>query len=221
MLETPSIRRYSSILVTPSREDDGMGSDNPSGAGNQQERPSFTGWLDRVPYDLGHYVAGFVDGEGSFNVPIRRERDRGLPWRVSLSFNVSQLGPEAPTLLQTVFGVGTVRGRGDGVFYFEVTRPVDLEERVFPFFERYRLRGKKAEDLAVFTVITRLVRQGRHLSPTGIEEILALRAPMNRGGKRRRSDSEIVAALRSWESSEAIRRAPLSKPGDEDMVHAL
>src|SRR5215813_3055476 len=119
MLETPSIRRYS-FSVTPSCESAMVSSENPTGADNQQERPSSSSWLDAIPPDLGHYVAGFVDGEGSFNVPIRRERDRGLPWRVSLSFNVSQLGPEAPTLLQTVFGVGTVRGRGDGVFYFEV-----------------------------------------------------------------------------------------------------
>src|SRR5947207_13700539 len=54
-----------------------MSSDNPSGADNQQERPSPSNWLDAIPPDLGHYVAGFVDGEGSFNVPIRRERDRG------------------------------------------------------------------------------------------------------------------------------------------------
>ncbi len=53
-----------------------MSSDNPSGADNQQERPSPSGWLDAIPPDLGHYVAGFVDGEGSFNVPIRRERDQ-------------------------------------------------------------------------------------------------------------------------------------------------
>jgi hypothetical protein len=99
-----------------------MSSDNPSGADNQQERPSSPAWLDAIPPDLGHYVAGFVDGEGSFNVPIRRERDRGLPFRVSLSFNVSQIGPEAPELLRSVFEVGTVRGRGDGVFYFEVTK---------------------------------------------------------------------------------------------------
>jgi hypothetical protein len=50
-----------------------VGSDNPSGADNQQERPSFSNWLDRVPSDLGNWVAGFVDGEGSFNVPIRRD----------------------------------------------------------------------------------------------------------------------------------------------------
>ena len=185
-----------------------MSSNNPSGADNQQERPRSPAWLDAIPLDLGHYIAGFVDGEGSFNVPIRRERDRGLPFRVSLSFNVSQIGPEAPELLQSVFGVGTVRGRGDGVFYFEVTKPTDLEARVFPFFDRFPIRGPKANDLTVFRQITELVRSGRHLTSHGIGEILALRGPMNRGGKRRRSDDEIIEALRIWESSEAIRRAP-------------
>jgi LAGLIDADG endonuclease len=197
-----------------------MSSDNPSGAGNQQERPSSPAWLDAIPPDLGHYVAGFVDGEGSFNVPIRRERDRGLPFRVSLSFNVSQIGPEAPELLRSIFGVGTVRGRGDGVFYFEVTKPMELEERVFTFFDRFPIRGPKAKDLAVFRQITELVQSGRHLSSCGIGEVLELRGPMNRGGKRRRTDDEIIEALRIWESSEAIRRAPSLKPRDEEMVHA-
>ena len=188
-----------------------MGSHNPSGADNQQERPGFATWLERIPSDLGNWVAGFVDGEGSFNVPIRRERDRGLPWRVGLSFNVSQVGPEAPELLRSVFGAGTVRGRGDGVYYFEVTRPDLLEVRVFPFFERYPLRSPKSRDLEIFRAITRLVQQGRHLSCQGIEDILILRGPMNRGGKRRRSDEELIAVLRRQESSEAIRRAPSLK----------
>jgi hypothetical protein len=196
-----------------------MKSENPSGADNQQERPSSSNWLDRIPYDLGNWVAGFVDGEGSFNVPIRQERDRGLPWRVSLSFNVSQIGEEAPKLLQTIFGVGTVRGRGDGVFYFEVTKPSDIEARVFPFFDQFQLRSPKRNALPIFRVITELVLSGRHLSVSGIEEALFLRGPMNRGGKRRRSDEEIIAALRSWESSEAICRAPSMKQRDEDMVH--
>jgi hypothetical protein len=198
-----------------------MGSDNPSGAVNQQERPSSLSWMDRIPHDLGHWVAGFVDGEGSFNIPIRGERDRGMPWRIGLSFNVSQIGEEAPQLLKSVFGVGTVRGRGDGVFYFEVTTPLALQERVFPFFDQFPLRGTKADDLAVFRLITELVRSGRHLSPRGFEEILRLRAPMNRGGKRRRSDEELLAAMKNWESSEAIRRAPSLKLADEDMVQPL
>jgi hypothetical protein len=190
-----------------------VSSDNPSSADNQQERPSSSSWLDQIPRDLGNWVAGFVDGEGSFNVPIRRERDRGLPWRVSLSFNVSQIGRELPELLRTVFGVGTVRDRGDGVHYFEVTRPRELFDRVFPFFEQFQLRSPKEGDLAIFREITELVLSGRHLSTEGIGDILILRSPMNRGGKRRYDENYILAVLRDWESSEAIRKAPSVKPG--------
>jgi LAGLIDADG endonuclease len=152
--------------------------------------------------------------------PFRRERDRGLPWRISLSFNVSQVGAALPELLLNTFGVGTVRDRGDGVVYFEVTRPQALEETVFPFFDRFPLRGSKVDDLRVFREITRLVRLGAHLSVSGVEAILQLRGPMNRGGKRRYSNEEIIADLRYWESSETIRRAPSLKQRDEDMVHA-
>jgi hypothetical protein len=197
-----------------------MSSENPSGADNQQERPSPSDWLDAIPFDVGHYIAGFVEGEGSFNVPIIREHDRCLPWRVTLSFNVSQRGSESPMFLKEMLSVGRVRGRGEGVFYFEVTRPDHLEEWIFPFFDRFRLRGPKAHDLEIFREITTLVQSGRHKSVEGIKEILILRSPMNRGGKRRRTDEEIIRVLSDWESSEAIRRAPQLKLEDEDMVHA-
>lgn len=190
-----------------------MGSENLSGAVNQQERPTLSSWLDGIPDDLGHYVAGFVDGEGSFNVPIRRERDRTMPLRVGLSFNVSQVGHDLPDLLRRVFDCGTVRARRDGVVYYEVTRPNDLHERVFPFFERFPLRGPKARDLAVFIAITALVQSGEHLSPAGLRRIVELRSPMNRGGKRRRTDEEIYELLEEWESSEAICKAPLEAKG--------
>ena len=186
-----------------------MSSENPSSADNQQERPSSATWLDALPADLGNWVAGFVDGEGSFNVPIRRLRGGALPFRISLSFNVSQLGSEEPSLLRSVFDVGTVRGRGDGVYYYEVTTVTGLVERVFPFFDRFVLRGVKRHDLVRFRRITTLIQSGRHLSPDGFEEILAVRAPMNRGGKRRRSDDELIAAVRSWNPQRPYARLPL------------
>jgi hypothetical protein len=190
-----------------------VGSDNLTGADNQQERPSSANCLDAIPVDLGHWVAGFVDGEGSFNVPIRRLQSGAMPFRISLSFNVSQMGRQEPELLKSVFGVGTVRGRGDGVFYFEVTTVRALVGRVFPFFERFPLRGAKRKDLEVFRTITVLIQSGRHLVPTGFEEILALRAPMNRGGKRRRSDDELMAAVRSWNPQRPYAGLPLEAEG--------
>ena len=196
-----------------------MGSENPIGAGNQQERPSQSDWIDEVPLDLGHWVAGFVDGEGSFNVPIRQEHDRKLPWRAGVSFNVSQVGRTLPEILRGVFGCGTVRERRDGVVYFEVTKTKDLKARVFPFFDRFPLRGAKARDLEVFRIVTELIDTGAHCDADGLRTIIRLRTPMNGGGKRRRSDAQLLSALEDWESSEAIRKAPSMKQRDEDMVH--
>ena len=190
-----------------------MSSENPSGADNQQERPSSSDWLDQIPVDVGHYIAGFVEGEGSFNVPIVRERDRGLPLRVTLSFNVSQVGAAMPLFLKEALGVGRTRGRKDGVFYFEVTKPTDLHGTVFPFFRRFPLRGPKAQDLAIFEEITKLVRLGRHKTCEGIEEILVLRSPMNRGGKRRRTDDEIVAMLRGGNPQRPYAELPSEAKG--------
>jgi hypothetical protein len=111
------------------------------------------------------------------------------------------------------FEVGRMRGRGDGVFYFEVTKPNHLEERVFPFFGRFRLRGPKAGDLEIFKQITQLVRADRHRYADGIEEILKLRAPMNRGGKRRRTDEEIIQLLRSRNPQRPYAELPFEAKG--------
>src|SRR5437867_11026969 len=63
--------------------------DNAMGADNQQERPSGRSWLTQIPADLGHYLAGFADGEGSFNISFRPRADYQLPWKISMSFNIS------------------------------------------------------------------------------------------------------------------------------------
>jgi len=84
----------------------------------------------------------------------------------------------------------------------------------------FRCADQRLTTFGFFREITRLVQSGAHLSASGIESILELRGPMNRGGNRRRSDDEIIAILRDWESSETIRRAPSMKQRDEDMVHA-
>ena len=40
-----------------------------------------------------------MEREASMFPSVGVERDRGFPFRVSLSFNISQVGPEAPELL--------------------------------------------------------------------------------------------------------------------------
>ncbi|MCA1616996.1 MAG: LAGLIDADG family homing endonuclease [Acidobacteria bacterium] len=160
-----------------------------------------------VPDAVGHYLAGFADGEGSFNVSFRPRGDYRQPWKISLCFNVSQRDRTVLDLFREQFGCGTMRQRSDGCWYFEVNTLRDIEASVVPFFERYRFISKKKQrDFAKFIEILGLIRSGKHLTVQGIRAILMIRSDMNDGGKRRHDDEAILG--RFGESSETVRRTP-------------
>lgn len=171
----------------------------------------------RVPLEIGYYLAGFADGEGSFNVSFRPRPDYQVPWKVSVSFNVSQKDRIILALFKRYLGCGTLRGRPDGVWYFEVTNLNAVTENVIPFFERFRfLSAKKKRDFAKFKQIVDLIQKGSHLTRDGIRQILIIRSDMNDGGKRRYTHEEILATL--IESSETTRQA--SQVSDDDIVRS-
>lgn len=150
-----------------------------------------------VSPEVGYYLAGFVDGEGSFNVSFKKASDRGWNWRVSACFNVSQRDPHVLYLLRETLGCGLIRDRGDGVYYFEVHKPDDLLGKVIPFFRQYELRSpEKRETLKVFAQICELMADKAHLTREGIEEIVRLRGLMNNEtSKRRYDDDDILSTL--------------------------
>ena len=163
--------------------------------------------IKKVPPKIGYYLAGFADGEGSFNVSFRPRKDYPIPWKISLSFNVSQKDRVILALYKRRLGCGTLRGRPDGVWYYEVTNFSAIRENVIPFFERFPfLSAKKKRDFGKFKQIVALVTEKAHLNREGIEKILEIREDMNDGGKRRHAHADILASLA--ESSETIRQAP-------------
>lgn len=162
--------------------------------------------IKKVPPKIGYYLAGFADGEGSFNVSFRPRKDYPIPWKISLSFNVSQKDRVILALYKRHLGCGTLRGRSDGVWYYEVTNFSAIRENVIPFFERFSfLSAKKKRDFGKFKQIVALVTEKAHLNRDGIQEILEIRKDMNDGGKRRHAHADILASLA--ESSETIRQA--------------
>ena len=173
--------------------------------------------IARVPAEVGYYLAGFTDGEGSFNISFRPRQDYPIPWRVSVSFNVSQKDRVILALFKRYLGCGTLRGRPDGVWYYEVTNLNAVVENVIPFFERFPfLSAKKKRDFAKFKQIVALMQQGAHLNKNGIEQILEIRKDMNDGGKRRHAHVDILASL--IESSETTCQA--SPASDDDIVRS-
>jgi len=188
-------------------------SDNASGADHQQERlqGGFQAMfkVEDVPPHIGWYLAGFADGEGSFNLSFRPRGDDRQPWKVSLCFNVSQKDKVILALWKRHLKCGTLRGRPDGVWYFEVNNLIAIREHVIPFFRKFRfLSAKKKRDFAKFMKLAQLLSEGQHLTREGIQEILNMRREMNDGGRRRYSDEEILAAYPFGESSETIRQTP-------------
>lgn len=86
----------------------------------------------------GYYIAGFVDGEGSFNVSLKKRADYENAWKVTASFNVSQKDRVILSFIKKVIGCGTLRERKDGVVYYEVTNISALHENVIPFLRGLR-----------------------------------------------------------------------------------
>lgn len=166
--------------------------------------------VDQVPQRIGHYLAGFTDGEGSFNVSFRKRGDYTMPWKISLCFNVSQRDKVILTLFKRHLKCGTLRSRDDGVWYYEVNNFTAIVENVIPFFDRFGfLSAKKKRDFLKFKEIARLIQAGRHLTKEGVDEILAIRRDMNDGGANRRkySDDSINEEFEARESSETARQA--------------
>jgi hypothetical protein len=114
-----------------------MGSDNPIGAENQQERLIRTGW-----------VIGFVDGEGCFSIGFVRQPNRvsrrgyKTGYQVAHRFAVTQ-GERSISCLEELkefFGVGRIflNRRHDNhrehLCNYLVERRSDLNETIVPFF---------------------------------------------------------------------------------------
>ena len=161
-------------------------SDNQVRADNQQER------LHDISSELGHYLAGFADGEGSFNVSvIKRQSDYQNGWKIVASFNISQRDSTIPLLFQQTLGCGTIRFRKDGVCYFEVRRLSDLNTYVREFFARFPLRSaRQAKRLEQLLSVVAIMAAKAHYSSEGIEQILNIRELMisNRKRKYQRAD---------------------------------
>ena len=173
--------------------------------------------MQEVPERIGYYLAGFTDGEGSFNVSFRPRADYSVPWKVSLCFNISQKDRVILALFKRHLGCGTIRGRPDGVWYYEVNNLNAIRDTVIPFFKKYGfLSAKKKRDFFKFCQLAVLLSADGCLMEQGIRKILDVRREMNGGGNRRYTDEAILARFR--ESSETTRRTPSVTPLGDDIV---
>ena len=188
-----------------------MGSENPSGADNQQETACSCNVLDP------NWIVGFVDGEGCFSVSVHRNSmmHRHGGWQLQPAFHVYQHQDHREVLeaMVSTFGCGRVRSKGprNSVLTYVVEALRDLEETVVPFFEQHPLSVKCA-DFSAFAVIVRSMRQKEHLTRSGFERLVRLAYGMNANGKQRSRSIDQVLVGSSETAREALRSITSQHP---------
>ena len=150
--------------------------------------------VKQIPERIGYYLAGFADGEGSFNVVLRKRDDYVTGWKVSVCFNVSQKDPVILSLFKRYLQCGTMRKRKDRIYYYEVNNFNAIVENVIPFFDKFNfLSAKKKKDYSKFKQIVEIMKKDQHLTIEGLQKIIAIRKKMNDGGKRKYEDIKLLA----------------------------
>jgi hypothetical protein len=143
------------------------------------------------------YVTGLTEGEGCFCVSFafRTAMKLGLQALPSFSLSLNERDRYLLWELQAYFECGGIReSRSDRTFKYEARSVLDLTDLIIPHFEAYPLRGAKRRSFEGFARVCEMMRQGHHLRPDGMAEIVTLAYEMNLG-KRRYSASMLLRTL--------------------------
>lgn len=131
-----------------------------------------------------NWIAGFTSGEGSFMIKITASQMHSIGYKVFLVLKVTQDSRDAELMvyLKEYIGCGDVYNYRTWSDYI-VTKYEDITFKIIPFFKKYRIKGVKALDFADWCKAAELMKQKKHFTAEGLDQILKIKAGMNRGRK--------------------------------------
>ena len=145
------------------------------------------------------YVAGFVDGEGSFHIALYEDPRMKTGWKSIPEFHVSQRQSSCSVLddLVNFFGCGYVKANHaknpkDVTFVYVVRNRDDLLTKIIPFFKSHPLKTEKSFDFSWFEKVVRMMANDMHRTKAGMRRIIATAYRMNGAGRYRR---RIITAI--------------------------
>ena len=85
--------------------------------------------------------------------------------------------------------------RSDRTLKWEIRSLPVLIDRIVPHFKAYPLLSGKQQDFQLFADICKLMAEGAHLLPEGLQRIVRLAGRMNPSGKRGYDPADIISSL--------------------------
>jgi len=139
-----------------------------------------------------NYIAGFIDGEGSFSVSINRHKTLRSGIEIKPEFEMELRADDREILERIVITMGC--GKIYDCSYerygwyphvkLKITSAREMEEKFFPFLDKYPLQAKKKKTYKLFKKIVLLMRKKKHLTENGLLKITEIRNEMRRNGKK-------------------------------------
>jgi hypothetical protein len=141
-----------------------------------------------LPTVSDEYVVGLTDGEGCFYVNVGQSSRYRAGYRIQLHFHLKMQERDRDLLekVRNTIGCGEVyfqkeqRANHCQCYRYTVSSERDIQEIVIPFFKRHLLQSaSKSASFGIFCEIAALMKEGRHLTTEGVEEIRKLKSRMN------------------------------------------
>lgn len=125
-----------------------------------------------------------MDAEGSFGVSIVKKDTNAIGYAVLVYFEIA-LNQKDRNLLEIIketFGIESTfyYNKSDNTLKLKVSSLEKLSN-IVSHFSKYPLYTQKREDLNLFVKILQIIKEGRHLTLEGLNEILNIKSAMNLG----------------------------------------
>jgi LAGLIDADG endonuclease len=132
-----------------------------------------------------HWVTGFVNGEGSFDIKIYSSKTK-IKQAVQLRFRIPQHERDTKLIdiLIKYFDSGTKEKHTKfPLITLVIVKFKVITETIIPFFELYPMIGKKQLDYLDWCKIAKLMKDDYHLTIEGLNLIQQIKAGMNKRRK--------------------------------------
>lgn len=133
-----------------------------------------------------YWVTGFSDAESTFSVRIAKDESRFMGLRIMPVYAIELHIRDIEVLkeINKFFKVGSVtvrirNGKPTGIYSVQALK--DLTEVIIPHFKEYPLLTQKQGDFILFSSLVNLIKNKEHLTEQGLDNILSIRASMNKG----------------------------------------
>lgn len=132
-----------------------------------------------------HYIAGFIDGEGSFVFFLSPRKDLRLGFEVNLDFQIELRIDDREILerIKETLGCGHINElhyaryeRWQPHVKYRIGKIDDLQNKLIPFLRLYPLQAKKRKNFEIFAEAVEVKWSKGHRTADGMKRLTELRS---------------------------------------------